>query len=82
MDLISQLKQHGLIKHGSFILKSGEKSEIYFNLKGAISYPNLMDDIAFQLAKLIKYDPKQPSVESPLEPFHFPHWSLKLQKCP
>ena len=53
MHLIQQLKESNLIKTGDFILKSGLKSNLYFDFKGLISYPKLVSDISYKLSKLI-----------------------------
>jgi len=53
MHLISQLKKHNIIKTGIFTLKSGETSNIYFDFKSVISYPNLMANISYELSKLV-----------------------------
>jgi len=82
MDLISQLKQYGLIKYGNFTLKSGEKSEIYFNLKSAISHPDLMDDIAFHLSKLIEYNPNVTICGIPQGALSFATLVSKITKMP
>ena len=41
-DLIMQLHSIGGVKLGSFILKTGLKSPIYFDLRVMISHPKLM----------------------------------------
>ena len=56
MDLIKQFKQHDIIKKGSFTLKSGIKSDLYFDFKGVMSYPNLMANISYELSKLVCTD--------------------------
>ena len=43
------------IKRGDFTLKSGEKSDIYINLKEIISDPPLLKEICQELYKLIDY---------------------------
>lgn len=53
MHLINTLKAHNIIKTGNFTLKSGMKSELYFDFKSVMSYPNLMSDISYELSKLI-----------------------------
>lgn len=53
MHLIPTLKHHGIIKTGNFTLKSGMQSELYFDFKSVMSYPNLMSDISYELSKLI-----------------------------
>lgn len=53
MHLINSLKTHNIIKTGDFTLKSGQKSNVYFDFKSIMSFPNLMTDIAYELSKLI-----------------------------
>lgn len=53
MDLLQQLKDSNLIKTGNFVLKSGLKSNLYFDFKGLNSYPKLVSDISYMLSKLI-----------------------------
>ncbi|QKF93968.1 orotidine 5'-phosphate decarboxylase [Fadolivirus algeromassiliense] len=53
MDTIQQLKAVNLIKTGDFILKSGQKSNLYFDFKGLNSYPKLISTISYELSKLI-----------------------------
>lgn len=56
MDLIKHIKEANLIKTGDFTLKSGLKSNLYFDFKGLISYPKLVSDISYELSKLITDD--------------------------
>lgn len=51
--MIEELFDTGLIKYGKFKLKSGEISKYYFDMKGIISYPNLMKEIGDKMYKLI-----------------------------
>lgn len=53
MDLIHQLKCCNIIKVGNFTLKSGLKSNLYFDFKGLISYPKLISQISYELSKMI-----------------------------
>lgn len=53
MHLILQLKEANLIKTGNFTLKSGLKSNLYFDFKGLISYPKLVSEISYELSKFI-----------------------------
>lgn len=56
-QLIKKILDANLIKFGDFILKSGVKSNVYFDFKSLISYPDLMTEIAFNLGKLLSdYD--------------------------
>ena len=51
--MIEELFDTGLIKYGKFKLKSGEISKYYFDMKGIISYPNLMKEIGDKMYDLI-----------------------------
>lgn len=53
MDLIQKLKEVNLIKTGDFVLKSGQKSNLYFDFKGLISYPDLVNKICLELSNLV-----------------------------
>jgi uridine monophosphate synthetase len=48
------LIEHNCVEFGSFILKSGESSPIYIDLRKLISYPNFMNDVAFLYLKMMK----------------------------
>jgi len=45
MDIIKKLKDCDIIKTGEFILKSGEKSNTYFDFRNLISHPNILKEI-------------------------------------
>ena len=49
--MIQEFIEKGIIKKGNFILKSGEKSNMYIDLKSIISYPILHKDICNELIK-------------------------------
>lgn len=51
--IIEGFKQYGIMQFGEFVLKSGQKSDVYFDMRSIISYPNLMADICLELSKLI-----------------------------
>lgn len=51
--IIDKFKQNGIIQFGDFVLKSGMKSKIYFDLRKIMSYPDLMADVSLELSKLI-----------------------------
>lgn len=53
MHLIPVLKSHDIVKHGQFVLKSGESSNIYFNFKSLTHHSILFTNICYQLSKLI-----------------------------
>ncbi|MBA3661387.1 MAG: orotate phosphoribosyltransferase [Gammaproteobacteria bacterium] len=44
--LITELYQIGAIQFGEFVLKSGETSPLYINLRKIISYPELLEKVA------------------------------------
>jgi uridine monophosphate synthetase len=52
-EIILQLYDIGAIKFGSFLLKNGDLSPIYIDLRESISYPPLLKAIAEQLWKKI-----------------------------
>ena len=51
--LYQQLIGHGCIKKGLFILKNGESSDYYIDIKSVISYPHLVKYIGDQLYELL-----------------------------
>jgi len=53
LELIQKLKEAELVKTGEFILKSGLKSHVYFDLKGMVSYPELLYQTSVELSKMI-----------------------------
>jgi orotate phosphoribosyltransferase len=53
MSIIQDLKNIGAIKYGSFTLKSGIKSDIYVDLRTTISYPKILENMCFEIGKLI-----------------------------
>lgn len=54
--MVEEFIEKGLIKQGNFLLKSGEKSNMYIDLKSIISYPELHKKICNELIK--KFDSK------------------------
>ena len=54
--MVEEFIEKGLIKQGNFLLKSGEKSNMYIDLKSIISYPQLHKKICNELIK--KFDSK------------------------
>lgn len=53
-SIISEIKDLGCFKTGSFILKSGKKSNFYIDLRCLVSYPHLLIRISDMLNNLIK----------------------------
>lgn len=51
--LLKKLHQHNIIQYGDFTLKSGQRSEIYVDMRKVISIPSLHRDICEQLSKCI-----------------------------
>ena len=49
----TSLEKCGVVKYGKFILKSGEMSDIYFNFKKIIAYPDICRSICDSIHKLI-----------------------------
>jgi len=52
-DLLSQFENYGLIKYGDFTLASGNKSNLYIDLKGVSGVPELFDRIIHELINYI-----------------------------
>lgn len=57
MNLIPILKELGIIKYSEipFTLKSGEKSNIYFNLRELVAYPDILEKVADAIYQKIKH---------------------------
>ena len=53
MNLKHELKALGVIEKGDFKLRNGSNSNIYFNIKKAYGYPQLLEKIAEELFDLI-----------------------------
>lgn len=49
MSIIQELKDAGIVKTGEFTLKSGAKSNLYFDFKGLVSHPELFKKICNML---------------------------------
>ncbi len=53
-EFILKLKKTGAIKFGEFTLKSGVISPFYFDLRGVISYPEVLDGVVELLVEKVK----------------------------
>lgn len=54
-DLIKRLRDIGIVKQGNFHLKSGGNSNNYYNIKGALGFPNIRERICEMLwSKVIR----------------------------
>jgi uridine monophosphate synthetase len=53
MLLLADLYENNIIKYGSFILKSGQTSDYYIDIKSAISYPKLMKKIVVEFSEIL-----------------------------
>lgn len=51
--IIDLFKHSGIIKNGNFTLKSGQQTEIYFDFRNTVSYPNLLEIVAKNLYNMI-----------------------------
>ena len=52
--IFNYLKKYNIIQYGDFTLSSGEKSNIYIDLRKAISYPTLINMICCELFYKLK----------------------------
>jgi len=50
--LVSLLRNHGAVKRGNFILASGQKSDIYIDIKEALTDPMVLQAVASQILTL------------------------------
>ena len=53
--LKQQFLKYNIVEKGEFTLKSGEKSNIYVDLRKLISYPNLLKGVCKEIEKKINY---------------------------
>lgn len=56
MALIDNIITNGIIKFGSFTLKSGKQSNMYVDFRKVISNPDLLVQISYELTKLLDID--------------------------
>jgi uridine monophosphate synthetase len=54
MSLVEELKRVGVIQTGEFILKSGQKSTLYFDCRRIISHPDVFAMVTDEFCKLVK----------------------------
>lgn len=54
--MIEEFVKNNIVQYGDFLLKSGEKSSIYINLKKIISFPKLHGKISNMIASKIRSD--------------------------
>ena len=54
--LLKKLHQHNIIQYGDFTLKSGQRSNIYVDMRKVISIPSLHREICEQISKCINPD--------------------------
>lgn len=53
MNLIPKLRSANILKSGTFELKSGQTTDIYFDFKVLSSYPQFISSLSYELSKLI-----------------------------
>lgn len=54
MKLVRRLIEVGALKFGDFILSSGKRSNVYVDIKLAITYPDILEMIAERIAEILK----------------------------
>ncbi|MCS7143467.1 MAG: orotate phosphoribosyltransferase [Archaeoglobaceae archaeon] len=54
MRLVRRLIEVGALKFGDFILSSGKRSNVYVDIKLAITYPDILEMIAEGIAEILK----------------------------
>ncbi len=52
--LVDKLKEVGAVKFGDFILSSGKRSNVYVDIKTACTYPEILREIAKQMAERVR----------------------------
>lgn len=53
-DLVKELIRIGAVKKGKFILSSGKESEIYIDLRLALSFPNIYEKVVEESTKILE----------------------------
>ncbi|MEM4156002.1 MAG: orotate phosphoribosyltransferase [Archaeoglobaceae archaeon] len=54
MKLVRRLIEVGALKFGDFILSSGKKSNVYVDIKLAVTYPEILEMIGSEIAEILK----------------------------
>ncbi|MDI9611135.1 MAG: orotate phosphoribosyltransferase [Archaeoglobales archaeon] len=54
MKLVRKLIEVGALKFGDFILSSGKKSNVYVDIKLAVTYPEILEMIGSEIAEILK----------------------------
>jgi len=54
LELIEMLEKAGAIKFGEFTLSSGKKSNVYIDIKQAVSHPEILEKIAELMAERLE----------------------------
>ncbi len=54
MKLVKRLIEVGALKFGDFVLSSGKRSNVYVDIKLAITYPDILDLISDGIAEILK----------------------------
>jgi uridine monophosphate synthetase len=57
-DIANSLRNIGAVKFGKFTLKSGQTSDVYYDMRCVVSYPSIMADVCVQLDKFLPVDRK------------------------
>lgn len=53
-ELIQRFREVGALRFGDFTLSSGKKSSVYVDVKYACTFPEILDEIATQMAEKLK----------------------------
>lgn len=52
-DIVKSLQDINCIQKGEFILKNGEKSDTYYDMRLLVSYPTIMGEVALEIASSV-----------------------------